>query len=81
MISKRDEDGLAVTENQRLKKDSKKKANKEEWKRRVRVARKKNNTCNNCGQEGHFAKKCKNEKVVSEQCVPGVEKFKPIKGL
>lgn len=49
--------------------------------KKTKEARERNNKCHNCGQKGHFAKVCRNEKVKPTYYRPKVEEFEPVRGL
>ncbi|CAB4419359.1 unnamed protein product [Rhizophagus irregularis] len=49
--------------------------------RKAKETRRRNNLCQNCGQHGHFATECKNEKVRLNRRVPNTEEFDPVKGF
>jgi hypothetical protein len=53
----------------------------EEQRRRGQEARKRNNICGRCGQEGHFAVHCTYEKVRLNHKIPNVPEFEPVQGL
>jgi hypothetical protein len=48
---------------------------------KAKETRKRNNLCRKCGQHGHFANECTNERVRLNRKLSNVEEFDPVKGL
>lgn len=53
----------------------------EEQRRKGQETREKNSICRNCGQTGHFANRCQNDRVKLNRKIPNVGEFEPVSGV
>ncbi|CAB4418772.1 unnamed protein product [Rhizophagus irregularis] len=81
MSDERDRRRNAKWQEQQQRVQGNRKGFTQEQLQKAKETRRRNNLCQNCGQYGHFATECKNEKVRLNCRVPNIEEFDPVKGF